>query len=82
MTEIEIREAVIWLEDLKQKHAVTAHWWGACECALSALREKQEREKGCQRCRAKNYATVGVDENGVYLCGGNGTPPEDERFLF
>lgn len=51
MTEIEIREAMIWLEDLKQKYAVTAHWWGACECALAALREKQEREKGCDFCK-------------------------------
>ena len=54
----------------------------AIDIAIVALHEKLEREKGCLRCNSKNYSTVGVDEHGIYLCGGNSEPPDDERFLF
>lgn len=56
------------------------------ELALSALREKQEREKGCEFCNGDTFKSVGAktifDMRKVFLCGGDSMPEESERFKF
>ena len=53
----------------------------ALELAISALREQEERNKGCELCHSENLRNVGITDR-VYLCGGNSRPRENEKFRF
>ena len=39
------------------------------ELAIVALREQQEREKGCEYCRDEKIVTSGLDHAGFYIAG-------------
>jgi len=66
-----IQEAIVWIKDLQKEHAVTAHWWGACDTAILALQEKANREKGCEYCDPDNvyYYYAGNLPNYCKHCG-------------
>lgn len=79
----EIEKAINVLHDCEDSASGTP-FAAVYHMAADALREKQEREKGCEWCHGKAFDNVGLStafgEKKVVLHGGWGEVDAEERF--